>query len=726
MARLRERRPKMSVVVATAYMAEAEGFDVLVAMSDGHVVATGAPSAIKSQVGANTLDEAFIRFLPIERTRGYRTPILPKRQSQGGPLAIEARGITRRFGDFTAVDHVDLEIERGEIFGFIGSNGCGKTTTMKILAGLLPPSDGEAFVFGHTPVSADMATRRRVGYMSQTFSLYGELTIRQNLALHARLFQLPRKKRLDRIEAMLNRFDLKNVANQFPADVPLGVRQRLSLAVALIHEPELLILDEPTSGVDPMARDAFWWHLIELSRRENVTIFVSTHFMSEAGRCDRVSLMHEGRILATGEPGALARQMHAPTLEEAFIQFLKQDKPAGVEGEQPDSPSDIETVPTSAKIDSARATLRFVPFAVREAIELIRDPIRLAFALAAPILLMLTFGFGISFDVENLPFAVLDWDRSLESREFLEPLRGSRYFVERPELTSFEELERRLKSGELALAVEIPSGFGRDLLASRDSSVAVLLDGAMPYRAETARGYIQGLVELGAADLLRHLGGYEVLPPFSIEARMRFNQSFESRIAIVPGIIMLLMMLVPSMMTALGVVREKEMGTIVNFHATPVTRFEFLFGTQLPYVAVAVLSFFSLWLLARTVFGVSTVGSPLALIVGAVAYAFAATGFGLLVSAFVRSQIAAIFATAIIAMIPTVNFSGFFDPVSSLNTAGRWFGRLFPASYFQHVSVGTLVKGLGFGQLAFDLVALSGFAVAFVGIAVLLLRKQED
>ena len=216
---------------------------------------------------------------------------------------ITARDLTCRFGDFTAVDRVSFTIERGEIFGFVGSNGCGKTTTMKMLTGLLPPSEGEALLFGQPLDAHDINSRRRVGYMSQSFSLYTELTVRQNLDLHARLFHLPARKATDPPRTIWSRrFGLADYLDQRTSDLPLGIRQRLSLAVAIVHEPEMLILDEPTSGVDPLARDRFWELLIDLSRNQGVTIFVSTHFMNEAERCDRISLMDSGRVLATDTP----------------------------------------------------------------------------------------------------------------------------------------------------------------------------------------------------------------------------------------------------------------------------------------------------------------------------------------------------------------------------------------------------------------------------------------
>jgi ribosome-dependent ATPase len=282
---MRARHPGMSVLVATAYMEEAERFDWLVAIDAGRVLASGSPSEIRAHAGAASLEEAFITLLPEQKRREHRTLVSPPHRIFEGAPAIEARGLTRRFGDFTAVDHVSFRIERGEIFGFLGSNGCGKTTTMKMLTGLLPATEGEAYLFGHRVDARDIETRKRVGFMSQNFSLYGELSVRQNLELHAHIFHLPTALIQPRVAEMLERFDLAIVADDLAEKLPLGLRQRLSLAVAVIHAPDMLILDEPTSGVDPIARDRFWELLIQLSRNDGVTIFISTHFMNEAARC---------------------------------------------------------------------------------------------------------------------------------------------------------------------------------------------------------------------------------------------------------------------------------------------------------------------------------------------------------------------------------------------------------------------------------------------------------
>ncbi len=630
-----------------------------------------------------------------------------------------------RFGAFTAVDHASFAIRRGEIFGFLGSNGCGKTTTMKMLTGLLPPTEGEARLFG-TPVEAGgLETRRQVGYMSQSFSLYGELTVRQNLELHARLFHLPPARIPARLEALCGRFGLAPYLDETAAGLPLGIRQRLSLAVAVVHEPRLLILDEPTSGVDPVARDAFWELLVELSREQGVTIFISTHFMNEAERCDRISLMHAGRVLASDTPAALCAAKGEATLEGAFIRYLEEATGAA------DAPSVLpaDAVPHEAAARPAQngrfSLRRLLGVAHREFLELKRDPIRLAFALFGSVLLMAVLGYGISMDVENLRFGVLDQDDSPESRAYVHNIAGSRYFVQRPPVRDAAELDRRMKSGELSLALEIPAGFGRDLRAGRAPEVGVWVDGAMPYRGETIRGYVEGLHAQYLRDLAVAATGRLPSQPVSLEVRYRYNQDFKSLYAMVPAVIPLLLVFIPAILMALGVVREKELGSITNLYVTPVTRLEFLLGKQLPYVALSMASFFGLVAQAVFVFGVPLKGSFLALSLGALLYVIATTGLGLFISTFTRTQIAALFGTAIFTMMPTVQFSGLTTPVGSLEGAGRWIGQGFPASYFLIISRGTFTKALEFSDLTGEFLALAAFVPVLTLLCVLLLKKQE-
>lgn len=716
---IRSARPGLSVLVATAYMDEARRFDWLVALDAGRVLAAGTPAALLAATSSGTLEQAFVALLPAARRDGYRPlAAAPRVAPSGGAPAVEARGLSRRFGAFTAVDDVSFRIARGEIFGFIGSNGCGKTTTMKMLTGLLAPSAGEALLFGRPAGARAGAARAHVGYMSQGFSLYAELTVAQNLVLHARLFGLSEARVAQRCAVLLGRFGLDAVRASLPERLPLGVRQRLSLAVALVHEPALLILDEPTSGVDPIARDGFWEEMLRLARDDGVTIFISTHFMNEAERCDRVALMHAGRVLASGAPADLCRERGATTLEEAFVGWLRAVDDAGVAA--------APRLPAAPPPPARGAWLRRAgSYCWRESLELRRDPVRAAMALFGSLVLMIVIGYGINMDVEDVRYAVLDRDATVLSRDYALNLAGSRYFSERPALHDYAELDRRMRSGELAFALEIPPGFARAVARGRPAQVGAWIDGAMPMRAETVDGYLQGMHRQWLAARAARAGAAAAARGATIATRFRYNPDVRSLPAMVPGILALLLLMLPAMQAALAVVREKEMGSIVNLYVTPVRRSEFLLGKQLPYVVLALVNFFLMALLAVTLFGVPLKGSFLALTAAALLYSYCSTGIGLLASTFTRSQIAAIFFTMIGTMIPAIQYAGLINPVIALDGAARAVGEAYPASHMLTISRGVFEKALGLRDLAPDFLALLAALPVILGLAIAALPKQE-
>ncbi len=732
-ARIRAERPGMSVLVATAYMDEAQRFDHLVAMDAGQILATGTPQELLARSGSKTLEEAFIALLPEEKKKGHAPvviPPLPETVQSEDDIAIEAEGLTMRFGDFVAVDNVSFRIRRGEIFGFLGSNGCGKTTTMKMLTGLLPASEGRAWLFGNEVNPKDMATRARVGYMSQSFSLYSELSVHQNLMLHAKLFHVPVETRAARVEEMLDRFGLQQVRDDLPSRLPLGIRQRLSLAVAMVHKPEILILDEPTSGVDPVARDAFWRHLVELSRRDQVTIFISTHFMNEAERCDRMSMMHAGKVLDSDRPAALVEKRGARNLEDAFIGYLleasEEDAPAtATPPAAPPAPTPrTGQAPNNGDSEPPSFSLaRLMSYCWRESLELRRDPIRATLALAGSLILMMVIGFGISLDVEDLSYAVLDRDQTSMSHSYALSLSGSRYFTEKAPISSYEELDRRMRSGDIALAIEIPSGFGRDIKRGAAVQIGAWVDGAMPTRAETLRGYVEGIHRHWLAQTFPQLANVAIAP--NIETRFRYNPDIRSLPAIVPAVIPLLLMMLPAMLSALSVVREKELGSITNLYVTPVTRSEFLIGKQIPYVGLAMVNYLAMCLLAVTAFGVPITGSFLVLTAATLIYVVCSTGMGLLFSALTRSQIAALFLTMIGTLLPAVQYSGLLNPVSALEGPGRIIGEIYPSSHMFVISRGVFSKALGLAELYPYFWPLIIAVPVILGLAILMLKKQE-
>ena len=946
---LRREHAGMTVIVATAYIEEAQRFERLLAMDAGRLLENKPTADVLADYDTDVLEEAYVKMLPPEKQQGSGgldiTPFVPDPDALP---AMEAHGLTKRFGDFTAVDHVSFTIQKGEIFGFLGSNGCGKSTTMKMLTGLLEATEGAATLLGKPIDAGGLDTKMRVGYMSQAFSLYEELSVRRNLDLHARLYQMGAKGAAA-VEEALQQFDLTDVADTAPASLPLGIRQRLQLAAACLHHPEVLILDEPTSGVDPAARDMFWRHLLKLSREDKITIFVSTHFMNEAARCDRISFMHKGRVLAVGTPAELAARQKAPDLEEAFVQYLIEaesdngyseqgrlgqdptmlsdstswvstqptatvadfsddqyeqnarsseseqseflQNTDGVHSEQgslgqaPTIPSDsaswVSTQPTAAAADFsddlyeqnetsseseqsefrqntdgvyfeqgrlgqdptafsdsaswvstqptattaadfsddqyeqnarsseseqsefrqntdgvyfeqgrlgqdptmlsdsaswvstqpmatvAQAThaemasdnghsqfsddpekhhprpsetpsatpdtqnfkYRFSmiwTFARREAKELLRDKIRLFFAVFGPLIIMASVSWGISFDVRNLKFAVYDRDQTAASRELVEYFDGSRYFLQQPPIQSEAEIDTVLKSSGAILVIDIPSGFGRDLARGLKPEVGFYVDGSMPFNATNIRGYIGSLITAYTKDRIAESGlPVSLKAPAGIEPRFMYNQDFDSINAIAPGVMMLVLMMIPAMMSAVGVVREREIGSISNFYASPAAVAQYLIGKQLPYIAVGMVNFAAMMLMIIYLFGVPLKGSFAGLAVGTLLMVSASTALGLLISCFVRSQLAAIFATAIITMIPAQTYSGFLYPLSTMEGGALVIGKTFPSSWYYTVSVGSFTKGLHTADLLHEYAAIAAFAATSLILACVLLKKQE-
>ena len=933
---LRAEHAGMTVVVATAYIEEAEQFEHLLAMDAGKLLVNRPTREVMADYQTDTLEEAYIQMLPPEKQQGSgRLDITPFVPDPASPPAMEAHGLTKRFGQFTAVDHVSFKIEKGEIFGFLGSNGCGKSTTMKMLTGLLPATEGDAELLGAPIDAGNMATRMRVGYMSQAFSLYEELSVRQNLKLHAKLYQMSSRGEAAVNEA-LQQFDLQEVADTAPASLPLGIRQRLQLAAACLHHPEVLILDEPTSGVDPAARDMFWRTLLKLSREDKITIFVSTHFMNEAERCDRISFMHKGRVLAVGTPDELVAQYHAANLEEAFIHYLEEDeaREAAAEGRLADTgtfppqlagegqgggvsdtahvseahtathplaptrqrvgeqaaevsvglssinkpsesvaelakrviaadkneclsenlnpnsnatPSPVATAgrgwgegktpESSANVSEAQpsplpnppprgrgqiaevsdglsstnyqsdtgtfppqragegqgggvsdtthvseiqtATRPLAPshqrveeqvaevsdglsstnkpsesitdnkpeclsenpntrntrtlkywlatvftFAVRETKELLRDKIRLFFAVMGPVIMLASVGWSVSYDVRDLKFSLLDRDQSVESRRLAEYFRGSPYFVEVPPVQSQREADTALVSQRAVVVIDIPPDFGRDLALNRQPEVAFYIDGAIPFNANTVSGYTAAMMERYNRDVLK-ARGIEPPAPAAIEPRFLYNQDFKSLNGMVPNILVMVLVMIPAVMTALSVVREREIGSIANLYASPASVGQYLFGKQLPYLAMGAVNFAILSTMIVFWFGVPMKGSLLALLLGSLLLVGASTGLGLLVSSFTRSQTAAFFIATLGTMIPTMNFSGIIHPLSSLSGSAYAMGLGFPASWFQRISMGGFTKGLGLADFATEYAVLTAFSLGYLMLASVLLKKQE-
>lgn len=363
----------------------------------------------------------------------------------------------------------------------------------------------------------------------------------------------------------------------------------------------------------------------------------------------------------------------------------------------------------------------------RECLEIWRDRARFVSVFLVPNILFVIFSFGLTLDMQNIAYVTLDNDRTPQSRTYVEGYQQSRFFKHIGTVPSSAELERRIEAGEARFAIEIPAGFGHDLWNGREPQVAVWIDGSMPFRSETLRGYVKAAHATSLCSAIRLETGARCNPaPLHFAPRYWFNQGVKSKVAFVPGMIAAILLFTTAMSSALAVVREKELGTITNFYVAPTSRIEFLIAKQLPYVAIGMVNFAVFSMLAIHLFAVPLSGSALALTVGALIYMFAGTGIGLVVSCFTRSQVAALLVTFIITLVPAFLYSGLLAPVANISGIAKFVAQGFPAMYFLKITVGTFSKGLTPADFVVEYLILFGFAVAFFTASFLLLSKQRN
>lgn len=372
--------------------------------------------------------------------------------------------------------------------------------------------------------------------------------------------------------------------------------------------------------------------------------------------------------------------------------------------------------------------------AYKEWREIVRDRLFFALAFVVPAVLMLLFGFGLSLDVEDIPMAVVDHDRSALSREYAHRFIDSRYFNFKGYIDDERTLAKRITTSELRAVLIIREGFERNLLAGRQAEVQTLIDGTFPFRAQTAKGYVAAInaafnVESLSRVLSQLRGLSEVqarehLPPLRLEVRYLYNQSVKSIWSIAPKLLMAIMMISPPFLTALGIVREKESGSIFNIYSSTVRRGEFLAGKLLPYVAISSLNVVILWALAMFLFGAPFKGDPVFFLLASMLYVTCTTGIGLLVSVVVRTQVAAMIGTAILTVVPAVLYSGVLIPVSSLSSVARVIAHLLPGMYYADIAMGSFLKGVGFAALWPNVLALAAYAAVLFTAGFMLFHKR--
>jgi ABC-2 type transport system permease protein len=372
---------------------------------------------------------------------------------------------------------------------------------------------------------------------------------------------------------------------------------------------------------------------------------------------------------------------------------------------------------------------RVPAIAIKETRELLRDPIYLGLAFVIPMIMILLFGFGLILDIKHLPVAFVDHDGSPWSRDYRDRFVHSEYFDLVGVLDRRSEAEEWLRTGRTRVIIDVPPDFGRDLARGRPTAVGVTVDGSFPNRAAIITGYVSAINALYNQQLLADLAAQRGLAsgsllPVQVNLSVWYNPTLESKNAVVPGLLVLILMLFPALLGSLLIVREKESGTIFNLYASPTGRLEIILGKLLPYLAVAMLDYFMIFGVSRWVFEVRFTGSFLVLTAGTVLYSVCTIGIGLLISILTRSQLAAMFTTLMLTMTTAFNYSGFITPVASMDAVGQFIAQLIPATHFMTVVRGSYLKGFGFGYYWPQLGALALYTLVVYSLAWLFLRKR--
>ena len=659
------------------------------------------------------------------------------------PNAIRVERLRKTFGSLVAVEGLDLTVARGEVFGLLGPNGSGKTTTIRMLCGLMEPTSGRAQVAGVDVTDDPEGVRRRIGYMSQKFGLYDDLTVEENLRFYSSVYGLRGDVRSARIAEQLRDLGLDERRTQLAGTLSGGWKQRLALACATSHEPEVLFLDEPTAGVDPASRRLFWEWIYQLAKA-GTTILVTTHYMDEAARCSRLAFLSRGHLIAVGTQNEITRQFGEESIEDVFIALQRKDEgdAAGGNREAGASPRAVEAIGTShqqsppvpavaaqppspppASRLPSPAQRSLLPMLWKEFVQMRRDRFTLGMMIGLPAIQLLLFGFAIRTEVRHLPTVVLDESRTTESRALVDAVRNTGNFDIVAAVPSRDELRKRIERGDVRAAVVIPPDYETDIKRRRTAQAQVIVDAADPLASSAA---ISGAALAGQARAAA-LGppGARRESPIEIRVRPWYNPGLESSIYIVPGIIGLLLTLTLLMITAMALVRERERGTLEQLIVTPISKQGIMLGKVLPFALVGYVQVTVILVLGWLVFDVPIRGNVALLYLITAPFIIASLALGLFVSTVVRTQVQAM-QLSFVFILPTVLLSGFMFPREAMPAFAQWLGAAFPITYYLRVLRGILLKGVGVDALWRETLALVAFAVVLLAFSVRRFQKNIE
>jgi|GEM_PF-3537 ABC-type multidrug transport system, ATPase component len=701
---------------------------------------------------------------------------------------IAVRGLNKFFGDRHVVKNLSLTVAPGEIFGFLGPNGSGKTTSIRMLCGLLTPDSGTGTCLGLDIRRQSAAIRRHVGYMTQRFSFWEDLTIRENLAFTARIYGVSERRAA--VERALTNLDLHNRADQLAGNLSGGWKQRLALAACMLHNPRLLLLDEPTAGVDPKARRDFWNALHHLAG-QGISVLVSTHYMDEAERCHKLVYIADGVLLAQGtahemihleelttfavsgaEPAAMSRMLDGlpgveqtvpfgtslhvtgqdgktlaatlagveqdnaalqvraiPTgLEEVFIHLMGRTDSAAACCEQPvEEPPPSSPGPVEPVTDTAFSFIRWWGIVLKEFLQLQRDRMTFGMTIGLPIVQVMLFGFAINMDPKHMHTAVLAGEHSEFTRSFLSAMDNSGYFSFVEELPDEDAGRQALEQGRVQFVLTIPPDFSRRLVRGEQPSLLLEADATDP--AASSRAVSSMLMLIRSVSTRDFQGPLLSLrasqPAFDVRVHNLYNPEWSSQYNIIPGLIGTVLNMTMVMMTGLAMTRERESGTMENLLAAPVKPLEVISGKIVPYVFIGLTQVTLILLAARFLFHVPCFGSLVAVYASALLFISACLAMGITFSSVARNQMQAMQLTFFY-FLPGVLISGFMFPFSGMPSWAQYIGNVLPITHFLRLIRSIMLKGTDLWQMWVHIWPIALFSVVAIGVAVKCYKKNLD